>query len=176
MGAASNPAAELERRAQDYAARRIPVLARTVAALARIKADEEAAHPRDVAHAVLRDPMLTLMLMRHLQTHRSRRQLEKKIVIGYLAYLIAHPNDPKLAYHWRDLYEEIRAGKALDADRLRQIACNYGLRRADWQPADAVPLVSDPIIFASELRYRADADLDTLQLLMRFCERVIGNR
>ena len=106
---------------------------------------------------------------------RSRRQLEKRIVIGYLAHLIAHPNHPHLAYHWRELYEEIRAGKAFDADRLRQIACNYGLARADWQPADAIPLVSDPIVFASELRYRADADLDTLQLLMRFCELVIGN-
>src|SRR5213076_1042811 len=38
---------------------------------------------------------------------RSRRQLEKKIVIGYLAHLIAHPNEPHIAYHWRDLYEEI---------------------------------------------------------------------
>ena len=75
MGAQANPAAEFQRLVEDFAARSIPVLARTVAALARIRADEDAAHPRDIAHVVLRDPMLTLLLVRHLQTHRSRRNL-----------------------------------------------------------------------------------------------------
>lgn len=106
---------------------------------------------------------------------RSRRQLEKKIVIGYLAHMVAHGSVPNIAYHWRELYEEFRAGTRWDDDRLRQIASNYGLRRADWQPVDTIALVDDPIDFAGELRYAASADLDTLQLLMRFCERLIGS-
>ena len=88
MGAAPNPAAELQRRADAYAARRIPVLARTVVALARIKADEEAAHPRDVARAVLRDPMLTLLVVRHLQTHRSQRKLEDITTVEHAIMMI----------------------------------------------------------------------------------------
>ena len=88
MGAAPDPAPALERRVNDFAARRIPVLGRTVAALARIKASEDSAHPRDVAQAVLRDPMLTLLLVRHLQTHRSHRKLEDITTVEHAIMMI----------------------------------------------------------------------------------------
>ncbi|HUL93778.1 MAG TPA: HDOD domain-containing protein [Burkholderiales bacterium] len=69
-----NPA--LRRYLDSFASRKIPVLARSVKALAALRAVEDAVNPRDVAQAVLRDPMLTLIVVRHLQTHRSRRKLE----------------------------------------------------------------------------------------------------
>jgi hypothetical protein len=103
---------------------------------------------------------------------RSRRQLEKKIIIGYLSHLATRNGSPALAYHWRDIYQEILAGKTLDPDRLREIACNYGLPREIWQPADAIELIADPIAGITECRYRVDASPDTLQLLMRFSERL----
>lgn len=52
------------------------MLGRSVQALAMLRKVEDAVNPRDVAQAVLRDPMLTLIVVRHLQTHRSRRRLE----------------------------------------------------------------------------------------------------
>ncbi len=106
---------------------------------------------------------------------RSRRQLEKKIIIGYLGHVNAQREGTRVGYHWRELYEEIRAGKSFDADRLRMIACNYGLPQDQWQPADAVELVVDPFAITIESRYRTDADVGTLQLLMRFCERLLAS-
>lgn len=105
---------------------------------------------------------------------RSRRQLEKKVVIGYLAHLASQPDPSHVAYHWRDLYDEVRDGHAFDALRLRTIACNYGLPREQWQPAESVELVADPFAAAVALRYRASADFGALQLLMRFCERLVA--
>ncbi len=107
---------------------------------------------------------------------RSRRQLEKKVLIGYLAHLAAQCGANHVAYHWRDLYEEIRAGRAIDAARLRMIACNYGLPRDAWQDTATIPLVRDPFAGPIELRYRAAADLDTLRLLMRFCDQAVTHR
>src|SRR4030095_8564055 len=41
---------------------------------------------------------------------RSRSQLERKIIIGYLADLASQPAGSELDYHWRDMYHEVRAG------------------------------------------------------------------
>ena len=104
---------------------------------------------------------------------RSRRQLEKKIIIGYLSHMAAHGDAPHMAFHWREAYEQIRSGTSFGHAQLREIACNYGLRRSEWRPVNEIDLVEDPIGFASELRYHADGDPGTLQLLMRYCERLV---
>jgi len=57
------------------AERDIPVLAGTVAALADLKARADAVSARDVAQVVLRDPLLALRVIRHLQARHSRRRL-----------------------------------------------------------------------------------------------------
>lgn len=56
--------------------RPIPVLAGTIAALARMGREQDSLQPREVAQVVLRDPMFTLVVLRHLQTHRSLRKLD----------------------------------------------------------------------------------------------------
>jgi len=66
----------LERWARDFAGRRVPVLGASLEALARLRADEDAVKPREIAHVVLRDPMLALTVLRHLRAHHSRRMLE----------------------------------------------------------------------------------------------------
>jgi hypothetical protein len=107
---------------------------------------------------------------------RSRQQFETKVVLGHLANLAAERDKPDLAFHWRDAYEDIKSGIALDEARLRQIACNYGLRREVWQPVSAVELVADPVPFGAELRYGSSARLDTLPSVLHFVERLIAGR
>ena len=62
--------------ADAFAPRAVPVLRASAAALARMAQRAEDIRPREVAAAVLRDPMLTLAVLRHLRTHHSRRMLE----------------------------------------------------------------------------------------------------
>lgn len=87
MSSQSSSAAALQESIEDFASRRIPVLARTVAALSRLRADPNS-NPRDIAHTVLRDPMLTLIVFRHLQTHRSRRRLEDITTVEHAIMMI----------------------------------------------------------------------------------------
>jgi hypothetical protein len=103
---------------------------------------------------------------------RSRSQLESKVILGHLAYRLRGADD--IGFHWRDLYEELRAGGALTDDRLREIACNYSVERSEWLPPERVELVDDPVPLASELRYRPAMTLDTLRRLMRFAETLVA--
>jgi hypothetical protein len=104
---------------------------------------------------------------------RSRTQLESKIILGYLAHLATRPTNDKQAHHWRDLFVELRAGDHLGAERLREIACNYGLPRSKWRPAAAVELIDDPVQLNFGLRYHTETPIDTLRLLMRFTESLL---
>jgi len=107
---------------------------------------------------------------------RSAQQLERKIIIGYLAHLATLPANDQQAFHWRDLYQELKAGGALDAPRLKDIASNYGLPRDAWLPADTVELVEDPMRISVKLRYPPEDAPDTLRLLIRFVESFLADR
>lgn len=76
---------------------------------------------------------------------RSASQLARKITVGWQAHLAAARDDPTLAYHWRELYEEFSARGAPDDARLREIALNYGLPMQRWQAAESIELVEDPL-------------------------------
>jgi len=84
---------------------------------------------------------------------RSAAQLRTKIALGWHAHRAAGHADGALAYHWQELYAELAAGTPGDA-RLRDIACNYGVPMARWEPADRVALVDDPLPADTTLRYR----------------------
>jgi len=107
---------------------------------------------------------------------RSQAQLEGKIIVGYLAHLATQPQDNRRARHWRELYEELRAGGSLSEERLREIACNYGLPTKLWQPASAIELVEDPVALSCDQRYRVDVATGPLPLLMRFAETLIATQ
>ncbi len=117
-------------------------------------------------HAVLRRDVATLA---HLPV-RSGEQIAAKAVVGWLAHCAAHRDVPDMAYHWRDLYEEICAGKAIDGRRVAEIAVNYGLPRDMWQRPEEVPLVDEPPLSDLPLRYRELATLDALAIVVRFTE------
>ena len=104
---------------------------------------------------------------------RSRAQLEGKIIVGYLAHLATRPKDHRLARHWRDLYDELRAGATLTESRLREIASNYGLPPKHWRPVAEIELVEDPVTLSAEQRYPSDAARDPLRLLLRFTEALV---
>jgi hypothetical protein len=101
---------------------------------------------------------------------RSRAQLEVKIIIGNLAHLAARE---KGAHHWRALYAELRDGLTLTEDRLREIACNYGLPREMWLPAEDVELIEDPVPLTVDQRYGVEARPGALHVLMRYAESLI---
>jgi hypothetical protein len=122
------------------------------------------------AHARLRRDVVALA---HCPV-RSRDQLEGKIIVGYLAHLASQPEDRRLGRHWRELYAELRAGARFSEERLREIACNYGLPPKMWQPVSSVELVEDPVPLNFEQRYRVDAVPGALQLLLRFTETLIA--
>jgi hypothetical protein len=91
---------------------------------------------------------------------RSGRQLADKVRVGWLAHLAAHRSNPDLAFHWRELYEELSDSETFAPDRLADIAANYGIPRASWQPAASIPLVDDPLTAATPIRYAGLARKD----------------
>lgn len=52
----------------------IPVLKRTTRELERLRADESLLDARSVAHVVTDDPLMTVKLLRYMQTHKHRNQ------------------------------------------------------------------------------------------------------
>jgi len=84
---------------------------------------------------------------------RSGRQLADKVRIGWLAHLAARRGNPDLAFHWRELYEALPEGQTYTPGQLADIAANYGIPRASWQPASSIPLLDDPLPAAEPMRY-----------------------
>jgi hypothetical protein len=85
---------------------------------------------------------------------RSAAQLATKIALGWRAHVAAARADPTLAYHWSELYAELARGLPTPA-RLAEIACNYGVPMARWEPVSAIPLVVDPLPADTPGRYAA---------------------
>ena len=86
---------------------------------------------------------------------RNVAQLRRKIALGWRAHVAAARADPTLNFHWRELYAELERGDP-SPSRLQEIACNYGVPMARWEPAAAIPLVDDPLPLASFVpRYAA---------------------
>jgi hypothetical protein len=102
---------------------------------------------------------------------RSARQLTNKIVIGWLAHCVARRSNADLAFHWRELYQELADGHAPSVERLRAIAANYGLPMTAWLPPGEIALVDDPLP-ACEIRYGAMIRDATLPLVLRFAEKL----
>ena len=107
---------------------------------------------------------------------RSARQLTNKILIGWLAHCAARRSEPDLAFHWRELYEEITVAATLSSERLRTIAANYGIAKNAWLPLSAVALIDDPLPIGAANRYDALVADDPLRLVVKFAERLALER
>jgi hypothetical protein len=104
---------------------------------------------------------------------RSANQIAAKAVVGWLAHRAANRGNPDMAYHWRDLYEDVCAGRPFDAQRIAEIAANYGLPRDQWLPPGDVPLVDDAPLPDVPLRYGQLATLQPLAVVARFAEELV---
>jgi Glycosyl transferase family 2 len=102
---------------------------------------------------------------------RSARQLTNKIVIGWLSHCVARRSNADLAFHWRELYQELADGHTPGVERLRAIAANYGLPMAAWLPAADIALIDDPLP-VGELRYGEMIRDATLPLVLGFAEKL----
>lgn len=103
---------------------------------------------------------------------RSARQVTNKTILGWLAHAATYPAGHG-AYHWRQLYEEIRGGATLDDDRLPELAVNYGMPRDKWRRVEDVALVEDPLPPGPAPVYGNMAVMEPLPLLMAYAERLI---
>jgi Glycosyl transferase family 2 len=106
---------------------------------------------------------------------RSARQLTNKIVIGWLAHCVARRSNADLAFHWRELYQELADGRAPSAERLRTIAANYGLPMTSWIAPGEIALIDDPLP-PCETRYAALIRDETLPLVLRFAEKLAARK
>jgi hypothetical protein len=86
---------------------------------------------------------------------RSAEQLVRKITLGWEAHRAAARKDPTLAFHWRELYDEFTTRGKPSPSRLREIALNYGLPMARWQPESAIRLIRDPLPARTRMRHAA---------------------
>jgi glycosyltransferase involved in cell wall biosynthesis len=126
------------------------------------------------AHVIAEQPVkqakisADVVALGHLPV-RSARQLTNKIVIGWLAHCVARRSNADLAFHWRELYQEMAGGREPGALRLHAIAANYGLPMAAWMPPGEIALIEDPLP-VGELRYSAMIRDATLPLVLRFAE------
>jgi hypothetical protein len=130
------------------------------------------------AHAIAEQPVrqakisADVVALGHIPV-RSARQLANKIVIGWLAHCVARRSNADLAFHWRELYQELAGGREPGAERLRTIAANYGLPMTAWVPPGDIALIEDPLPPpAGELRYGAMIRDATLPLVLRFAEKL----
>lgn len=119
-------------------------------------------------HARLRADVATLA---HLPV-RSAAQIAAKAVVGWLAHRAARRDETGIAYHWRDLYDDVCAGRAFDGRRVAEIAVNYGLPRDAWQPPEAVALIDEAPLPEVPLRYTELATLSPLAVVTRFAEEL----
>lgn len=103
---------------------------------------------------------------------RSRDQFIAKIAVGWLATLATRDAPANAAFHWRDVYEDIVAGKELTAERLTEIAANYGVPTSQWLSAGQVARVEDPFLADIELRYTQPGRRDPLALVLAFAARL----
>jgi len=110
--------------------------------------------------AVLAVAPVALAALAHVPV-RSSAQLVRKIRNGWRAHVAARRDDPTLATHWHDLYEEFERDGEPTGARFRELSLNYGLSPPLWRPAADIALVDDPLPATVPLRYR-DLALPTL--------------
>ena len=103
---------------------------------------------------------------------RSVGQFTGKVAVGSLALRLANLDDPNVAFHWREEFDAIVAGRPITRERLAEIVANYSVapsRRVD--PA-GVQWVEDPFIAGIELRYTPMHPPNPLARILTFGERV----
>ena len=71
-----------------FGTRELPVLARTIAELDRVRADVDRVSTQHVAELVMHDPLMTFKVLRYIQQRRGRRQMVDVTTIAHSLMMI----------------------------------------------------------------------------------------
>ncbi len=136
----------------------LPVLTRTAAELERLRGDDALLTARNVANVVTDDPLMTVKLLRYLQTHKHRAQQHELIdvkqallMLGLDAFLRDLPAAP-LAEVLVGAHEGASARLLHTAARARRAAAyafDWALRLHDLHPEEVQ--ISALLAHASEM-------------------------
>jgi len=112
----------------------LPVLRRTVVELARFREDEDNLNGRDLANAILHDPLMTLKVLRYLQLHHSRNQTTEITTIARAVMMLG---TTRFFEHFTDqpLIEEMLADNPQALEGAMQVisrAHHAALYAQDW--------------------------------------------
>jgi hypothetical protein len=107
---------------------------------------------------------------------RSASQYAAKTAIGWLAKLGSPAPEAGQSFQWRESFGYLRSGRPLTPVHLATVAANYSVPPERWLPPDAVPLVADPFLAATEQSYAQFGVSDPLALVLTFIERGLAAR
>lgn len=112
----------------------LPILRRTAMELARLHEKEDELNGRDLAAVILRDPVMTVKVLRYLQAHRGKSQVtdittigRAVIMIGTTPFFRQFSNQPIIEDKLAD-FPEALAGMM----RVISRAHHAGLYAVDW--------------------------------------------
>lgn len=140
----------------------IPVMRRTVRALARLHRQEEEADSHGIAQIVLGDPLMTLKLLRRIVARRSRRIITDTETVTAAVLLLGVPPFFR-EFDGQAVVEECFAGRASQFRHLLEL-----LRRSRRAALLAVGLAVQRKDGETELIYEA-AMLDDFAGLLLWC-------
>ena len=135
----------------------VPVLRRTVEELARLREQEDEIDTRELADTILHDPLMTLRVLRFLQTHHSRRQVQEITTIAHALMMVG---TTPFFRHFSDLplVEDLLANQVAGLTGLRRTmsrARHAALYAQDWA-ALRHDIESDEVMVAALLRDLAE--------------------
>lgn len=131
----------------------VPVLRRTVEELARFRANEDDLDERELADAIMHDPLMTLRLLRFLQHHHSRRQSRDITTIAHALMMVG--TTPFFAH-----FSNLPVAEEVLKD---QVAALTGLRRAMSRARHAALYAQDWAV----LRHDIESDEVMIAALLR---------
>lgn len=132
---------------------RLPVLRRTAAELARLREREDELNGRELAAAILRDPVMTVKVLRYLEAHRSKHQttdittIDRAIMMMGTTPFFEHFSDQPLIEDALADYPQALAGMMQVMSRARHAAL-YAL---DWS-VQRNDIDTDEVVIAALLR------------------------
>ncbi|MCE5181984.1 MAG: HDOD domain-containing protein [Betaproteobacteria bacterium] len=135
----------------------LPVLRRTQEELPRLEEREDALNGQELAAVILRDPIMTVKVLRYLQEHRGKRQItdittisRAVMMIGTTPFFKAFASQPIIEEHL-DEYPQAREG----AMRVMSRAYHASLYALDWA-VQHHDMDTDEVVVAALLRDLAE--------------------
>jgi hypothetical protein len=105
---------------------------------------------------------------------RSARQFIAKFATGWLSAVASGTLQGGEAFHWREAFAHLRAGRPVDKLQLEAFALNYGVPRERWLPSTEIELLDDPFLANVELRYSQLKLDDPLAIVLNVAERLLA--